>query len=64
MILKAKIVYDIRLSFAPPPIPTRDFDWSAVREGWEPGGLIGQGRTPIVALADLLEQELELEEPK
>jgi len=58
---QVKIVYDIHLRFVQPPIPMRDFDWSAIREGWEPGGLIGQGRTPVVALADLLEQELEAE---
>jgi hypothetical protein len=56
-----KIVYDINLRFVQPPIPIRDFDWQATREGWEPGGLVGQGRTPVVALADLLEQEMEAE---
>lgn len=28
-----------------PPIPSRDYDWSAVLEGYEPGDPIGYGRT-------------------
>jgi hypothetical protein len=54
-----KAVRDIELSFVYPPIPDRNFDWQATRKGWEPGELVGQGRTPIVALADLLEREME-----
>ena len=29
------------------------------RDGWEPGGLHGLGKTPIIALADLFEKEEE-----
>lgn len=53
---------DIVISFTYPPIPIRNFDWTATRKGWEPGEPYGQGRTPIVALADLLERELEADE--
>lgn len=47
-----------------PPIPMRQFDWCAYRDGYEPpdsdgvgGGLIGWGRTEAAAIADLKEQE-------
>ena len=39
-----------------PPIPTCQFDWAAVFDGYEPGELIGYGRTKEEAAADLLEQ--------
>lgn len=39
------------------PIPIRAFDWSAVRDGYEPGDPVGVGRTKEEAVADLLEQE-------
>ena len=54
-----KVVYDIHLSFDHPPIPDRNMDWSATRSNYEPGDIIGRGRTPVIALADLLEQEEE-----
>lgn len=40
-----------------PPIPIRNYDWSAVREGYEPGDPIGTGRTEQDAIDDLLCQE-------
>jgi len=40
-----------------PPIPVRDYDWSASREDWHEGDLIGYGRTEQEAINDLLEQE-------
>ena len=40
-----------------PPIPSRDYDWSALREDWDEGDLIGYGRTEQEAIDDLLEQE-------
>ena len=49
-----------------PPIPIRQFDWAAFRDGYEPpdsdgvgGGLVGRGRTEQEAVADLLEREAE-----
>ena len=42
-----------------PPIPVRDYDWSAAREDYEPGDLIGYGKTEKHAIEDLLEQENE-----
>ena len=59
--MKRKVIYDILLSFVHPPIPDRNFDWDATRSNYEPGDLIGRGRTPVIALADLLEQEMEAE---
>lgn len=56
-----KVIYDIRISFEHPPIPDRSFDYSATRSNYEPGEPIGRGPTPIAALADLLEQEMERE---
>lgn len=47
----------IRTEHVYPPIPIRMFDWSAVRDNYEPGCLIGNGRTEIEAIASLREQE-------
>jgi hypothetical protein len=41
----------------PPPIPIRQFDWSAVRYDYEPPMPIGYGATMADAIYDLLEQE-------
>ena len=43
-----------------PAIPIRDYDWSAAREDWDEGDLIGYGRTEKEAIDDLLEQENDL----
>lgn len=40
-----------------PPIPIREYDWSAIREDYEPGDLIGYGREEQDAIDDLIEQE-------
>jgi hypothetical protein len=40
-----------------PPIPIRDYDWSAIRENYEPGDIIGTGRTEQDAIDDLVCQE-------
>lgn len=51
----------IETSFDYPPIPVRDFDWSAVTDNYD-GELdagfqpVGRGRTEEAAIADLLEQ--------
>lgn len=46
--------------FTPAPIPTRDYDWAATHENYEPGmreyGRVGLGATEEAAVADLLEQ--------
>ena len=47
----------IRTSYVKPPIPTTAFDWSAVRDGYEPGDHIGRGETEQAAIDDLIEQE-------
>jgi hypothetical protein len=39
-----------------PPIPVRQFDWSAVFEGYEPGMHVGYGPNEEAAKADLIEQ--------
>lgn len=44
-------------TFVHPPIPDRSFDWQAVRDGAEPGDLVGHGATEQQAIDDLLEQE-------
>jgi hypothetical protein len=55
---------NIKTIFVHPPIPNRDFDWSAIDdETYDgPGSPIGQGPTEEAAIADLLEQ-LEVECP-
>ena len=49
----------IVVHFVHPPIPDRNFDWSATRYGYEPGDPIGWGKTVDVAEADLIAQEQE-----
>lgn len=56
------VVRDIDLTFIYPPIPDRNFDWQATRSGYDEGDPIVHGRTPVIALADLLEQEIDREE--
>ena len=48
---------DIRVEAVFPPIPTRQFDYRAYRDGYEPGMPLGEGPTPEYAIADLKEQE-------
>jgi hypothetical protein len=45
------------------PIPIRDFDWSAVDRNYDGGDPIGYGCTEEEAVADLLMQMLDAEEP-
>lgn len=47
----------IRVTYDPPPIPLRHCDYSAVREGYEPGWPIGYGATAAMATASLLDAE-------
>lgn len=47
---------NIITSYDYPPIPIRSFDWSATLESYEPGDVIGQGKTESDAIRDLLEQ--------
>lgn len=44
-------------SYDPKPIPMRQFDWSAMRDGYDGGDPIGYGRTEEEAIADLIEEE-------
>jgi len=50
----------MRTEFVYPPIPLRDWDWSAVEDGYEPGDPIGRGPTEAEAIIDLQEQIIEL----
>lgn len=47
-------------SFDYPPIPCRDFDWSAVEDGYDGSedsrDPVGHGPTELAAVRDLLEQ--------
>jgi len=43
-------------AFVNPPIPVRDFDWSATRDGYDEGDPIGWGRTEAAAIDDLEEK--------
>ena len=40
-----------------PPIPIRDYDWSAIREDYDEGDLIGYGKTEQDAINDLVIKE-------
>lgn len=47
----------IRTEFVYPPIPIRQFDWSAVDDDtYEPGCPIGTGATELEAVKDLMQQ--------
>ena len=46
-----RVVYDRK------PIPTKRFDWSAVREGYDIGDPVGFGPTAEEAIADLKREE-------
>ena len=50
----------IETSFEYPPIPIRDFDWSAIdAETYDIEGkscIVGRGRTEAEAIADLIEK--------
>lgn len=46
-------------NFVDPPIPIRQFDWSAVRACYDEGDPVGRGATEAEAIADLLESEEE-----
>lgn len=48
----------IRTTYVYPPIPIRDFDWSAIDDDTYdgPGSPIGTGRTEQDAIADLMGQ--------
>ena len=48
---------DIVVVHVYPPIPSRDHDWCAYREGREENGNYGWGRTPDAAIADLQQNE-------
>jgi hypothetical protein len=54
---KTKAMRKIITSQDCPPIPVRDYDWSASREDYDEGDFIGYGRTEQDAIDDLLEQE-------
>lgn len=42
-----------------PPIPLRQFDWTATRDSYEPGDPIGYGASEGEAVADLKQRESE-----
>ena len=49
----------ILISYDYPPIPIRDYDWSAIREDYDEGDLIGHGETEQKAIDSLVRQENE-----
>lgn len=49
------------ITFECPPLPTRQFDWSAVQSGYEEGDAIGYGATKEEAIADLKSKLFEAE---
>lgn len=50
------VITKVRTYYEFPPIPLRDFDWSAIEEDYEPGRPVGRGRTEQEAISDLNEQ--------
>ena len=51
---------EIVTSHITPPIPNRIFDWQAVRGDWDLDDPIGNGRTELEAIKELLELEDEV----
>ena len=51
----------IKTSHDYPPIPIDNYDWSAFREDYDEGDLIGYGKTEQEAIDDLKEKELSKE---
>lgn len=49
----------IIVEFGNPPIPSLNYDYNAVFDGYEPGDLVGYGATEEAAKADLLEKSAE-----
>lgn len=47
---------NIKTSFDYPPIPIRQFDWSAIDDNYDLGSPIGHGATEQEAIQDLLDQ--------
>lgn len=47
----------IETHFDMKPIPDRNHDWSACREGYEPGDPLGYGETEREAIINLLDLE-------
>ena len=43
-------------AFVNPPIPSRDFDWSATHDSYDEGDPIGWGSTKESAIDDLINQ--------
>jgi len=43
--------------YNPPPVPSRQPDWEAIRRDYDIGDPIGRGTTRQAAIDDLLEQE-------
>jgi hypothetical protein len=56
------IALTIRTVYDPPPVPFRDHDWCAFREGREEYGPFGWGTTEEEALRDLSEAYDEIRE--
>lgn len=53
---EAEVVYKLVTYFDRPPVPSNEFDWSAVTDDYEEGHPIGQGPTEGDAIQNLLEQ--------
>lgn len=51
---------EIITEYVNPPIPVRCYDWSAVRQDYEEGGIVGWGATKQEAIKDLLDKETSL----
>jgi len=58
--MNPRLLRKIHTSHDYPPIPVRDFDWSAIFDGYEPGESIGHGRTEQEAIDWLVAEESHL----
>lgn len=58
--MNARLLRKIVTTYVNPPVPFRNFDWSAVFEGYEPGDSIGHGHTEQEAIDWLIAEEAHL----
>lgn len=45
----------ILVTFVYPPVPSRNYDWQAIFQDYEPGDWVGSGMTRELAVEELLE---------
>lgn len=58
--MNARLLRKIVTTNVNPPVPSREYDWNAVFDGYEPGDSIGHGATEQQAIDWLIAEEAHL----